>query len=37
MAKANVGEKGHNTIDVSPRKPSGKKKTMKTVESKGDK
>lgn len=33
MAKA----KGHNTVDVSPRKPSGKKKEMKTVESKGDK
>lgn len=29
--------KGHNTVDVSPRKPSGKKKEMKTVESKGDK
>lgn len=27
----------HNTIDVSPRKPSGKKKTMKTIKSKGDK
>ena len=37
MAKANADEKGYNTIDVSPRKPSGKKKTMKTVESKGDK
>lgn len=33
MAKA----KGHNTVDVSPREPSGKKKEMKTVESKGDK
>lgn len=27
----------HNTIDVSPRKSTGKKKQMKTIESKGDK
>lgn len=27
----------HNTVDVSPRKLTGKKKEMKTVESKGDK